>query len=389
VGVSEQEGAHMRLLLRKSEQELNCAWRWGEEESADLVIVDVRSFAGQMARTRAHGAGVRYAIFSDKKVEDADLVLQRPLQRANMIAVLNQAAETLARDPTIGANTADFYTRDIGDSHAAIVPEMETRFLQPVAIAGLDELLRPEPVELRAAEPWAPPAAPMAVASPAPAEEFVEAPVRVPAPAVPMRAYASRESMLADTAPRELREYLDDNLLLMPARFTLPGAVPLTLDPKNRVAHAPGPLAGLAPYCRGRWRLCDWQPLTNAELSDIRETQQAHSYSRLIWLQVLLLSGGHLASHLDPGGTYRLKHWVEIEKELSRYFRIASAMLQPARLHEIAAAASAPMSDVFDLINAYDAIGLIEWQPRPRRNDEADKKAPRLLGRLRNPFGKT
>jgi hypothetical protein len=306
-----------------------------------------------------------------------------------MIAVLNQAAETLARDPTIGANTADFYTRDIGDSHAAIVPEMETRFLQPVAIAGLDELLRPEPVELRAAEPWAPPAAPMAVASPAPAEEFAEAPVRVPAPAAPMRAYASRESMLADTAPRELREYLDDNLLLMPARFTLPGAVPLTLDPKNRVAHAPGPLAGLAPYCRGRWRLCDWQPLTNAELSDIRETQQAHSYSRLIWLQVLLLSGGHLASHLDPGGTYRLKHWVEIEKELSRYFRIASAMLQPARLHEIAAAASAPMSDVFDLINAYDAIGLIEWQPRPRRNDEADKKAPSLLGRLRNPFGKT
>lgn len=379
----------MRLLLRKSEQELDHAWRWGEEESADLVIVDVRSFAGQMARTRAHGAGVRYAVFSDTKVDGADLILQRPLQRANMIAVLNQAARTLARDPTIGANTADFYTRDIGDHHAVIVPEMETRFLQPVAIAGLDELLRPEPVELRAAEPWAPPAAPMAVASPAPAAEFAAPPVRVAAPAVPMRAYASRESMLADTAPRELREYLDDNLLLMPARFTLPGAPTLTLDPKNRVAHAPGPLAGLAPYCRGRWRLCDWQPLTNAELADIRETQQAHSYSRLVWLQVLLLSGGHLASHLDPGGTYRLKHWVEIEKELSRYFRIASAMLQPARLHEIAAAASAPMSDVFDLVNAYDAIGLVEWQPRPRRNDESDKKAPRLLGRLRNPFGKT
>ena len=56
-------------------------------------------------------------------------------------------------------------------------------------------------------------------------------------------------------------------------------------------------------------------------------------------------------------------------------------MLQPARLHEIAAASGAPMSDVFDVVNAYDAIGLIEWTPRAPR--EADPKPERgLLGRL-------
>jgi hypothetical protein len=81
-----------------------------------------------------------------------------------------------------------------------------------------------------------------------------------------------------------------------------------------------------------------------------------------------------------------LTRWVEIEKDLSRYFRIASAMLQPARLHEIAAASGAPMADVFDLVNAYDAIGLIEWQPRARREE---KPAPGFLQRLRNPFAKS
>ncbi|MEO6687560.1 MAG: hypothetical protein ABIS07_07395 [Dokdonella sp.] len=388
VGVSESEGAHLRLLLRKSAQELDHTWRWGDENDADLVVVDVRSFAGEMARTRARGAGVRYAVFTDaKKTEDADLILQRPLQRANVIAVFNQAAGAVARNPHIGAHTADFYTRDVGeDMSDVILPELETRFHQPSPVAGLDELLNPEPIELRGDGAWTPSSAPIpAVARD---EGAAEPSPRTPAPAVPLRTYATREIMLADTAPRDLRAYLDVDLLQMPARFTLAGMPTLTLDPKNKVAHASVGLGGLAPYCRSRWRLCDWQPLTNSELADVRETQQPQSYSRLMWLYVLLSSGGHLASHLDPGGTYRLKHWVEIEKELSRYFRIASAMLQPARLHEIAATAAAPMADVFDLVNAYDSIGLIEWQPRPRRDEGADKKSPNLFGRLRKPFGK-
>jgi hypothetical protein len=391
VGVSEQEVAHLRLLLRKSAQELDHSWRWGDENDADLVILDVRSFAGQMARTRAHGAGVRYAIFTDaKKVDGVDLILQRPLQLANVIAVLNQSAGASARNPQIGSHTADFYTRHVGEDEGmsdVILPELETRFHQPSPVAGLDELLSPEPVELRGDGAWTPPS----VLTPAAdrGDVAAEPSSRAPAPAVPLRTYATRESMLADTAPRDLRAYLDVNLLQVPSRFTLAGQPTLTLDPKNKVAHASVGLGGLGAYCRSRWRLCDWQPLTNSELADVRETQQPQAYSRLVWLQVLLSSGGHLASHLDPGGTYRLKHWVEIEKELSRYFRIASALLQPARLHEIAATAAAPMADVFDLVSAYDAIGLIEWTPRARRDDGVEKKPPTLFGRLRKPFGKT
>jgi hypothetical protein len=60
-------------------------------------------------------------------------------------------------------------------------------------------------------------------------------------------------------------------------------------------------------------------------------------------------------------------------------------MLQPGRLHEIAAASHASMADVFDVVNAYEAIGLIEWQPRAPRGGGEPVEAPKkgLLGRLR------
>jgi len=394
VGLSEQEVAHLRLLLRKSAPELDHAWRWGEEGGADLVIIDIGDFAGQMARGRALSTGVRHAIFSDGEVDGADLVLLRPLQRANVIAVLNLASAAVARDPQINANTADFYTLDLEEEpDDPMLPQMEKTFHRPEAIPGLDELLRYKPVELRDNLPPLSPSKPLVLEKIQP--EKIEEPVppspRAVAapPTAPARTYATREEMIEDTLKRDLRAFLDVELLKVPSRFTLPGAPTLVLDPKNKVAYTAAGLGSLVAYCRATWRLCDWQTLTTAELAELRESQSAQAYTRLVWLCVLTQSDGHLASHLDPGGTYRLKHWVEIEKELSRYFRIASAMLQPARLHEYAATASAPMADVFDLVNAYDAIGMIEWQPRARREEEPAKKPTNLLGRFRNPFGKS
>ena len=86
IGVSDEETAHLRLLMRKSDNDLSHRWRWGSSESgADLVVVDPASFAGQMARTRVQAAGLRCAIFSDEAVvAGADLVLRRPLKLANV-----------------------------------------------------------------------------------------------------------------------------------------------------------------------------------------------------------------------------------------------------------------------------------------------------------------
>lgn len=370
IGVPDEEAAHLRLLLRSCAADLQHEWRWGDENGADLLVVDSRSFSGQMARTRALGAGVRCAVFSDVPVEDAELVLPRPLRRADVIGMLNRASAAAAPDAAIAPQGDDFYTRDLGDHVPAAAgfetqPHVEAPAVEPEAVGGLDEALRPEPAELREGSG-----------------------VRIQAEP-PQRRYASREEMLEDTAPRGLREFLDGDLLRAPVRYALRGAPALTLDPKNRVAHAPAGLAALAPYCSARWRRCDWQPLTNAELIEARESQESHGYARLVWLDVLLGSGGQLARHLDPGGTYRLKQWVEIEKDLNRYFRIGSALLQPMRLHEIAAAAEAPMADVFDFVNACDAIGLIEWQPRTRRDDGAPPARPSLFGKLRKSFNRS
>ncbi len=368
VGMSDEESAHLRLLMRSCARELEHAWRWGEEGSADLLIVDVDSFGGQMARTRAQGAGVRCAVFSDRPIQDADLLLQRPLTRANVVAVLNRVGASRSGGIAVDAQGADFYTRDLGEAMPPQHPPTEAEaHPQP----GLDEVLRPQPVELRDAA----------------AATVTDTGVKRPA-ASPARQYATRAGQLADTRPHGLRAWLEEGLLNGPACFSLGKAPPLVLDPRNKVVHAAAGLRALEPYCHARWASCDWQPLTTAELNELRESTQAHSYARLVWLHVLVHSGGNLASHLDPGGSYRLKHWVEIDKDFSRHFRIASAMLQPARLHEIAAASGAAMADVFDFVNASDAIGLIEWTPRQRRDDGA--KAPAsFFGRLRNPFGKS
>lgn len=368
IGMPDEEAAHLRLLLRSCAADLQQEWRWGEETGADLLVVDSQSFSGQMARTRALGAGVRCAVFSDEPVEDAELVLHRPLRRADVVSMLNRAGSAVVPDAAIAPHADDFYTRDVGDAGPVDV-DARPLATAPVVERGLDEALRPEPMELRE-RPTAGPG--------------VRAETEAPA-----RKYASREEMLEDTAPRNLREFLDADLLRAPVRYALRNAPELTLDPKNRVAHAAAGLAALAPYCSARWRRCDWQPLTNAELADARETQESHSYTRLVWLDVLLGSGGQLARHLDPGGTYRLKQWVEIEKDLNRYFRIGSALLQPMRLHEIATAAEASMADVFDFVNACDAIGLIEWQPRARRDDDAVGSKPSLFGKLRKSFNRS
>jgi len=373
IGVSDEETAHLRLLMRKGLAGLDSEWQLGGEQGADLLIVDHDSLAGRMARARAQATGVRFAVFSDAPVDDADLVLARPLRTANLRDVLNRASGGQASS-AIGANTADFYTRDLGDEGGQAADSVAGE----VAAHGLDDLLRPSPIELRT------PAVPLPEAG----LGHAVPPPRTPADVARARARTTSDGLLADTTPHDLRAYLDQDLLRMPARFALPGMAPLVLDPKNKVAHVEAGIATLEAYCRARWRPCDWESVTSSELSALRAKAPAQPYSRLVWLYVLLHSGGQLARHLDPGGTYRLVQWTEIDRELGRYFRVATALLQPLRLHEIAAASGAPMADVFDVVNAYDAIDLIEWKPRARR-DDGQPTPSSLLSKLRNPFGKS
>lgn len=390
IGVSDEEVAHLRLLMRKCAANLNHRWQWGDEKNADLLVVDPSSFSGQMARTRAVSSGTRCAVFSDVATPDAELVMSRPLLLANVIQVLNRAAAESPSALRMGAGGEGFYSRDAGEhsDDSVSFPDFEApgRFGQP--LEGLDDFLKHTPLELRDSSSSssrdsllsASPAIELGVAPGASGNKNVAS---ARAGGVP-QSHASRSPQLSDLAPHALREWLTQDLLKAPAQIVVMDLPPLVLDPKQQVAHSSVGLGELGPYCEARWRLCDWRPLTTAELSHLRATQPALAYWRLTWLDVLMHSNGQLRRHLDPAGTYRLTRWVEVDNGFARYFRIASSMMQqPARLHEIAAASGASMGDVFDFVNACDEIGAIEWHGRPR--DPVAR--PSLLNKLRRPFG--
>ena len=396
VGVSDEEAAHLRLLMRKAAAELSHGWRWGNESVADLLIVDPASFAGQMARTRAHATGVRYAVFSDEAMVEGDLVLRRPLKLANVVAVLNQAASMVSEGESGAPEKHDFYFNEVGDENASDTEMLEmseqaAQKRQSEAAPGLEELLRIDPVDVKEAArvktalddntmvfgSRGPTARSEARGREAP-DVFTRSAGDKPSETILVRAGA------VDTSRHNLRAYLESDILGGPARIVLADAPALTLDPKNKMFHSSGRLATLEPYCKSPLRPSDWQSLTTSELVELRVAEPPQSYQRLIWLFVLVQSEGKLARHLDPGGTYRLTRWIEIERDFSSYFRIASTMLQPARLHEIAATSGAAMADVFDVVNAFDAIGLIEWQPRaPRGGAPVEEPKTGLLKRLR------
>jgi hypothetical protein len=85
-----------------------------------------------------------------------------------------------------------------------------------------------------------------------------------------------------------------------------------------------------------------------------------------MWMQRYVTSNGYLGSHLDPAGTYRLTDWLDIEQDYPRAFRIGANMLNPQRLDEIARISGVAIAEVFDVVNAYEAIGYVVWQRRER-----------------------
>jgi len=404
VGLSEEDAARLRLLLRMIAGSLENRWRWGSEENADLVIVDPSELAGQIARNRAFSSGRRCAVFSEEEgLRDGELRLHRPAKADDFAVVLNGStgtAETLAT--SVIQQNDDFYDMD------ALTPEFEiedeetvlarSRQREAKPALGLDEYLKPDeaakkpqfavPIELnddtliegtaglskRAERRVADSIDGLRNAS-KPEPSNIGPPVKRGMPAT-------------DPGKHALRQYLKSDLLGGPATFALDGAPALTLDPKEKKFHAAGSLKTLEAYCAAALPASGWKPVTTADLAQLRNAQPGRPYARLVFLDALVNSGGRLASHLDPGGRYRLKIWPELDHDYANHSRIATAMREPAKLNEIAASSGAPMSEVFAVVSAFDAIGLVDVQQRlPRHGTPAP--ASGLLARLRKPFGKS
>ncbi|HXR63518.1 MAG TPA: hypothetical protein VN720_08265 [Rudaea sp.] len=400
IGLSDEDEAHLRLLMRRAAiDHLSHMWRWGTEDKADLIIADPATFAGQMARQRAFNSGKRCAVLGSEELREGEMRLARPLRLESVSELLNEvgAASEFEGAGTIIPNAQNFY--DLEElTPAEEIEEVELhlesgqqREARPAQ--GLDDLLKPDSV---AAKP--------AFGIPLELKEdtTIEAGHRATARSEKRVADGGGGLRRADRpsgeinltpppglepapmqAPTTLRDYLRGNLLGGPATLVLKGSPSLTLDPKSRVFHnGSNSLQALVPYCRQSLPQRDWHPLTTAELAHIRQEHPAQPYSRLIWLATLVQSGGRLAAHLDPGGRYKLKDGTVIETELPTHARIGNVMRDMAKLNEIAAVSGAQMSEVFDVINAYEAIHALETERRQPRYSEAENSGG-LFSKLR------
>ena len=379
IGLSDEDEAHLRLLMRRAAiDHLSHIWRWGPEDPA--------TFAGQMARQRAFNSGKRCAVLGSEELREGEMRLARPLRLESVSELLNEvgAASEFEGAGTIIPNAQNFY--DLEElTPAEEIEEVELhlesgqqREARPAQ--GLDDLLKPDSVAAKPAFgiPLATARSEKRVADGGGGLRRADRPsgeITLPPPPglepAPMQ------------APTTLRDYLRGNLLGGPATLVLKGSPPLTLDPKSRVFHnGSNSLQALVPYCRHSLPHRDWHPLTTAELAHIRQEHPAQPYSRLIWLATLVQSGGRLAAHLDPGGRYKLKDGTVIETELPTHARIGNVMRDMAKLNEIAAVSGAQMSEVFDVINAYEAIHALETERRQPRYSEAENSGG-LFSKLR------
>jgi len=399
VGLQEEQVAHLRLLLRRLA--LAQHWTWGEENNADLIIVDVETFAGRMARDRAGGMGRRCAIVNQSvELRATELHCALPFTAESVTALLEEAAAPVAspenhppveRTDDFADVLAHFDTDELDMSFHESRPDYTASPQSGNGSAAGDlgleavfakdkegDLFRPMRLKVRAGGTTE-------------GSERVSSRNEQRAEFKPMAADAKappveyeQEARMQDAWP--LRHFLDGDLIGGPSILQLPDAPALSLDPKNRLCYSSAQtLQELTAYCSQPLPVARWRTLTTLELQQLRGSERERPYSHLIWLIVWLGSHGKLSGHLSPGADFRLTTRPNIDDGVAEHAAIVQALYTPGRLHEIAARSGAGMNDVIDVINAYEAIGWVEAKRYLPPIPGGDKDAG-LLGKLRNQF---
>jgi hypothetical protein len=343
-GAEDEDVTRLRELLTQCDADLHSAWKFYTGADADLLVIDIDTVYGHMDWLRVHNGSTPVAVFTEhNQFADADLILHKPLTAENLVEILNRV------DPQIKDRHESEYTPDPITPIAPIAPVAPpARFASPVRSAA--------------------PARPVASVAAAPV-----------VPAVP-------------PAPRERRlsDWLSDGALSSPARLSDDGAPELVLDPANKIFYADGSLRALAPYCTRIITREQWQDVDTAKLTELQAGGKGQPYARLLWLFHALGSNGQLTPGLDVNAKYKLARWPQIEREFPKHFRIATVMLkQLATLTEIAELSGAPLTEVIDFTNAYNATGYIEIEGGAGSAEPVTRDSGRhaILARLRNPFG--
>lgn len=104
-----------------------------------------------------------------------------------------------------------------------------------------------------------------------------------------------------------------------------------------------------------------WTPVYSKSLAETRGNSAAQALARLRWFAGLVASPGVLDPALDRNARFQLAHWVTIEREFPRHFRIAKQFFGCAvTIVEAAAAASVTTAEVVDYVNAGIRSGALK-----------------------------
>ena len=374
IGINEQDMAHLRLLMRVARKEVRDTWIWGIESRADLVIVDTLRLIGDSAMRRAAQRGIDCAqVIGANDPKPAGLFLRKPLHRDAFVALLNRVGAGAGAAPDIDTWSDEFLDLDLGRPDLSQL-DADHPGVRGGNAPGSDATDTHANFEsMRLGEP-----------SPDESAEFI----RASKGAQPDHAVDPTgndhgnlphvegvfdpefendgEAGIDENATYPLIYYLEKGVLAGPARLALPGLPSLLLDPDEQLFWARGSLPTLEQYAREPLRFGDWERMDRFELQEARSGIAARPYTRLIWMDSFIHSNGFLARHLDPGGNYRLTNRLDLTLDYPRAFRVGAIMGTPRKLHEIARVSAVGLAEVFDVINAYEAIGYVESTHRER-----------------------
>jgi hypothetical protein len=339
------------------------SWSLAEGGNSDLVIIDVDSVWGHMDWLRAVADDrICVAYTEQESMRDCKLLLRKPLSTDTLVEMLVgvQAGKIAPSAPGEKAS------RPAAKAKPAPAPKVVAPRAQPAPVAAPTPA-KAETVAETASKPAA--ATPPANATPAPPKAAPE-PEPIPTASEPQTVGA----LLLDGG-------VSDTVIIHG-----PGNARLVIDPTTSSYHA-------APQLKPLQKLLDTPvKLMRSVASDDPEVRHAGPQQpiiRLLWFAALCASEGKLAPHLDPGATWRLTRWPQIEREFPRHFRIATAMMKQAgTLEEVATAAKSPVEDVAGFINAYYVAGYVAPEGA-EESTEATSSAPRVLARLRRSFSKS
>ncbi|MEZ5483902.1 MAG: hypothetical protein R3F01_01860 [Lysobacteraceae bacterium] len=404
VGVTDTISLRIRQQVRRIEEHLTHDWKWVSADNPDLVFIDPDSDEGKMARGRAKVTGMRYIEVIDEDMTGSDApTLRIPIRHEVLIELMNNAGTaTVSTGELAYQNASDFYFRDLEDQVAPQRPATAADDEGPAQ--SLDEILRHEELaegEQREQRMDSDAEVSAAGARTGRTKQYANRSVdrgldvsddsferpppvdyRTPLPDTLRSIPTPRTTGEREASGWPLPRFLGEDGPTRPSRYAMDDAPILYIDPKSRQFSAEGDLSSLDGYCRKPLNGSGWNALTTAQLNEMRQLT-SRSYDELTWLYTWLNGDGRLSAQLDPGGSYRVPQPVSIDPNFRQHRAIVTQMQAPARLHEIAANAGVSMDQVFDLVNAYHAIGALEWTRRAPREPSPGSSADRSDGLLK------